>query len=481
MPSLPHLVGEAQTIGPPTNAKRARTSRPNFNKIHACPLPLTVYPLPVFIPHNPLSWLQIAYTVVSQTFLRPSSHPATPYTAYFSPETRSVHVTDPIAIRALWEHGFFGKGSLSRSEPSWLDRERKRRGLKAGDTSEEYTNKRRDERRLFKLERARKEREDIEKQLQEDRGSKKQSNEPTRQSVVKEDSRTQEVPNGHIEDTGRSSTTSDTGVILPPDKDPDATLSSGNGELPHPFHTSVESISKTFKSVHFPTNPEVPHSTTSNQTLGSPILSQEHLQLTLEEAFFLAHGLGVLSIHHLPTASSSTTTPIPLSALLPLFVHHTHIPPLPTSPPPHLSNPFLLSYVTYHHFRSLGWVVRPGIKFGVDYLLYKRGPVFAHAQFAVVVLPAYTHRYWTDTAGGRTWVEQRGKQEEGRPWWWLHCVNRVQGQVQKSLVVVFVEVPPPEKERVGEGEGEGDVRRLLGRYRIREFVVRRWVPNRSRD
>lgn len=45
-----------------------------------------------------------------------------------------------------------------------------------------------------------------------------------------------------------------------------------------------------------------------------------------------------------------------------------------------LDNPFLINYVVYHHYRSLGWVVKGGIKFCVDYLLYKRGPVFSHAE-----------------------------------------------------------------------------------------------------
>jgi tRNA-splicing endonuclease subunit Sen2 len=43
-------------------------------------------------------------------------------------------------------------------------------------------------------------------------------------------------------------------------------------------------------------------------------------------------------------------------------------------------NGFIVHYAVYHHFRSLGWVVKSGIKFCVDYLLYKRGPVFHHAE-----------------------------------------------------------------------------------------------------
>ena len=43
-------------------------------------------------------------------------------------------------------------------------------------------------------------------------------------------------------------------------------------------------------------------------------------------------------------------------------------------------NPFLINYAVYHHYRSLGWVVRGGIKFCADFLLYKKGPVFTHAE-----------------------------------------------------------------------------------------------------
>ena len=43
-------------------------------------------------------------------------------------------------------------------------------------------------------------------------------------------------------------------------------------------------------------------------------------------------------------------------------------------------NPFLIHYAAYHYYRSHGWVVKGGIKFCVDYLLYKRGPVFQHAE-----------------------------------------------------------------------------------------------------
>ncbi|KAI9837126.1 MAG: hypothetical protein M1838_004907, partial [Thelocarpon superellum] len=132
-------------------------------------MPLAVYPLPALVLHNPLSILSFALTYFLQSFQSWSSHPKRRPWGYLSVETRSVHVTDPEIIRELWERGFFGKGSLSRSEPTWLTKEKRRRGLTAHETSEELTAKRRQDRREFKNERARKEREAIEQKLQEER------------------------------------------------------------------------------------------------------------------------------------------------------------------------------------------------------------------------------------------------------------------------------------------------------------------------
>ena len=41
----------------------------------------------------------------------------------FDPATRSVWITNQKDSMILWRRGFFGKGDLSRSEPSWLARQ----------------------------------------------------------------------------------------------------------------------------------------------------------------------------------------------------------------------------------------------------------------------------------------------------------------------------------------------------------------------
>jgi tRNA-splicing endonuclease subunit Sen2 len=208
------------------------------------------------------------------------------------------------------------------------------------------------------------------------------------------------------------------------------------------------------------------------------ITNQEHLQLTLEEAYFLNYALGSLNI----TNTSSSTDALVKSNLPPtswdildLFRRHSYFPPLPSSKDLQPDDPFLLSYITYHHFRSLGWVVRPGLKFAVDFLLYERGVVFSHAAFAVLILPTYSDPYWFATPERTAKVE---KEKSRRNWHWFHAMNRVQNQVLKTLVVAYVDVPPP---LTVEEEGKKDVGGLLGRYKIREFCVKRWSANRNRE
>jgi hypothetical protein len=147
-------------------AKPKAQRKPNYAKIHARKLPLEVYPLPAFQPHNPLSLLPVLYAIVKDFIMPRSSHAQCPYQGYFSSKTRSVHVTDQTSIRALWEAGFFGKGTLSRSEPNWLASEKRRLGMMATETAEEYSVRRRKDRDEFKRQRARIEKEMIEEQRQ---------------------------------------------------------------------------------------------------------------------------------------------------------------------------------------------------------------------------------------------------------------------------------------------------------------------------
>ena len=441
--------------------------RPNYGKIHAKPLPETAHPLPPLIPHNPLSIFHVAFTYLYRLLLPPSSHPEILHQAYFSPETRSVHVTDEKAIRVLWERGFFGKGSLSRSEPSWLDREKKSRGLIANETSEEFTAQRRAERKKFKQERARKEREAIEEKLKEEKRFHEygQVAKPTARS------RYEGLNGGPVDSLAESVESLFEQQPLSPYLPPPIMLSLSDA----PSYTvgEKESVSRSPTELAADDAPKPTEQET--EIMAAAIEDQEHLQLNPAEAFFLTYALRILQIRDQVTSAF-----LPPEDLFTLFRQHSYFPPR-ESQDLRPDDPFLLQYVVYHHFRSLGWVVRPGIKFAVDWLLYLRGPVFSHAEFAVIVLPAYTHPYWRCTQE----LLKSTKKKESRSWWWLHCVNRVQSQVRKSLVICYVEVPPP---KAGTGLAEGiagvreiDIGLILRQYKVRELTLKRWTPNRERD
>jgi len=530
--------------------RRGPTRSQQLNKLYSLPAPVKTFPLPAFIPHNPLSLIQIVYIWLTQTLSPPSGHPEVSYQGWMSPETRSVHVTDQRSIRAFWEQGFYGKGSLSRSEPSWLVREKRRIGADASKTSEEVTRRRREERQQIKWERARKEREAIDQKLREERTQVKATL-PASAATGDSPLRIPQAPTGPREllslpnsqadllntvtlpsscpmktnglPLTAHNVTFDGNVPSPLNVPADEGLSdlalensasqeaksappkvhefSDSGESTHPAGTATtndtvhvnggtkldrpEGYSKQMKSpqsVHFsPTAEEIkftqteapgPETTESNIKKADEELlaieDMEHLQLSMEEAFFLSYGFGVLTILDPRTREALST-----QGLFRLFRQLSYFPPS-SAKSGRPDDPFMISYVVYHHFRSLGWIVRGGIKFGVDYLLYNRGPVFSHAEFAVMILPSYSDPYWSRDAETREYIRKK----QSRSWSWLHCINRVNAQVKKTLILVYVDVPPPLSEAVEESLG---IDKILGRYKVREIVLKRWISNRSRD
>ncbi|EED18064.1 tRNA-splicing endonuclease subunit Sen2, putative [Talaromyces stipitatus ATCC 10500] len=443
--------------------KHPRPAKPNYKHIHRFPLPVAVHPLPPLIPHNPLSVISVLLSYLTTYLVSPPKKEI--YSAYFDASTSSIQVTDPKTMRALWEMGFFGRGNLSRSEPSWLEREKKRRGLLATKTNEEVTGQRRVERREMKLERARKEQEAIAQQLKEEAarlqaGASRSSD----QLATSAGEHMNGFPNGSAD---RLALASEVVTVE------EHTNGPSNGSVEKITVSSGETSSTT-KTVRFSPvveekkfTPEPQESIYDSTKLAENVLiNEEHLQLTHEEALFLVYGLGALQVF-----DQDTNTIIPTPSLIKLFTQNSTFPARSDTEPISPDDPFLISYVAYHHFRSLGWVVRSGVKFGTDYLLYNRGPVFAHAEFAVLVLPSYENPYWESTPELREYSTKK----QSRSWWWLHGVNRVQAQVKKTLVLCFVDVPPP---LPSSWENLGGI---LRQYKVREILLRRWLPNRSRD
>lgn len=476
---------------PPSSSRLAgkkppRRKGPNYSYIHRYALPIRTYPLPTLIPHNPLSVIAIALSYLTQL----ASPPKQPmYKGYFSSATGSIHVTEEESTRALWEMGFFGKGSLSRSEPTWLETRRRK-----GSTSEEVTDLRRKERKEKKLERAKKEKEYIDEKLREEKrlnGSmngnpilishsvdtevasvvpcpdtppKSALERPNDNPSVPEDCQHRAVDNS----PPTPPLTLSSGSTPPSRQDAPRTCPDGRVKTVR-FSPTIEArefdlSAPTISPIKNPgSTPEL------EKVLGSQptnVKNEEHLQLSLEEAFFLNYALGVLEIF-----LDSSDTKLSSSSLLALFRRFSFSPPRSIAIPAEPDDPFVVSYAVYHHFRSQGWVVRSGVKFAVDYLLYNRGPAFSHAEFAVVILPSYTDQYWSATPE-RAEVVQK---ETAKGWWWLHGINRVQAQVLKSLVLCYVDIPAPK------GVDTQDISKLWEQYRLRTIIVKRWTPNRDRD
>lgn len=449
------------------------------------------------------------------------------HTAYWNHDTKTLTVTDEKSMIDLWQQGFFGKGSLSRSEPNWLKREKTRLGLIRDKVSEVETNRRRTERNRVKWDRARAEQEALEqKRLEEAALEKPQLEdvalpEPLPEPVVKTPARVAAaapvgplelllLPNSQLDLDSFSSR-----LTPPPEESIDSaevskssSSSSGNDDADSNTTTSEPTPLKQAKSVRFsPTvesteflhnDPPSPPRSVSSSSLkphgvnGNTATSQddstasgtdegarnptdsetelvvtnkEHLQLLPEETLFLTLAFGALKV-----IDSTTQEAIGPQDLLSLLRQNSYFPPRLSPQDLQPDDPFLIHYAVYHHFRSLGWVPRAGIKFGVDWLLYTRGPVFDHAEYGVLALPSYSDPYWKSV----------GKQAPQKSWHWLMGVNRVLSKVFKSVLLVYVEVPPPTA-FLEDGSPRGGLAELLKKYRIREQLVKRWSSNRNRD
>ncbi|KAF3941129.1 hypothetical protein ABW19_dt0209680 [Dactylella cylindrospora] len=471
----------ATVTAPLKSLSTTKYKRPNYNIIHAEPLPVTVYHAPPLIPHNPLSLLHHLFLYFFPP--TPSHEPA--YVGRFSPITLSIEITDPKAVTDLWRRGFWGKGSLSRSEPTWLHREMRRLGdTHVGETSEEVTRRRRDQRREMKKERARKEREELQK-IKETEAEKQHENGSTLGGKPAVDAKVvvdlEDEINGLNDLVDQpvhpSQSTTDTGLPTPPlsvsdevetgdttsSNVPDfgATPSAEAVATPPPL-TACGTSSLATKVVRFDSATDTKDVAPEKTIV---LDNEEHLQLTLSEAFFLVYALGILSIN-----SSASSVPLSLPEVFRLFLRYSVFPPLSEASISldnlNPDNPFLINYCVYHHFRSLGWVVKSGVKFSVDYLLYKRGPVFSHAEFAILILPNYSR--W------------EGRKDASKEWHWLHSITRVNSQVKKTVVLVYVDVPTPREVVNWEQEQDG-LKALFGKYRIREVALKRWISGRNRD
>ncbi|ODQ78852.1 hypothetical protein BABINDRAFT_168032 [Babjeviella inositovora NRRL Y-12698] len=402
--SRPETTPGSATAIPKNNKRR------NLMELYPFPLPIT----PIYLPsitNNPLSWLVAGYAYWT----------AFPKLALFSDESRAnqpsltpvnceyeyissaiiFKVTSPSGMITLWRSGFFGKGSLSRSDPSWSTRTARRvMGVGTVLTSEEITNLRRQERMGFKNARDRVQQMELELR-------RLMSQETTPEKIIKE--RT---------------------AVLEAEKTKLAELRADLQKKPVKLATTP--IDEEIREEDL----QLVHPVTGELT------QLEYLQLMPCEAVFLTL-IGCLKVPALPTSWSVLQMVVSGSA----------------------NCEELIRCIVYHHYRSLGWCVRSGIKFGTDFLLYKGGPPFTHAEHGIIIMQnqkGCRNTRWVDISG----------------------TARVVGGVKKNMIIAFVDVPEQDAyAKVVDGKEHDEVKLgvLYGLYKVTEVGYRRWVPSRNRE
>jgi tRNA-splicing endonuclease subunit Sen2 len=117
---------------------------------------------------------------------------------------------------------------------------------------------------------------------------------------------------------------------------------------------------------------------------------------------------------------------------------------------------FPIRFAVYHYYRSKKWVVRPGLKYGADFTLYKKGPSLDHSKYLVVIIPTIDETCALN-----------------RDWKWALLMSRLSAQVKKKLVICFVILP--HRFQVSDLL-QADI---LSEIKIRDVEMSRWVPNLS--
>ncbi|CAA7038219.1 unnamed protein product [Microthlaspi erraticum] len=159
------------------------------------------------------------------------------------------------------------------------------------------------------------------------------------------------------------------------------------------------------------------------------------IQLTFEEAFFLFYNLNCIKI-------SLHGRRLENEVELWRFVRS-------------IKPNFATSYKAYSHLRLKNWIVRPGLQYGVDFVVYRHHPSLVHSEFAVLVKSVDGNdrlRVWSDS----------------------HCSVRLTGSVAKTLLVLYINGEEVNREDM-------NLPLCLEDYTVEEVTVRRWSPELNRE
>ncbi|GME67543.1 unnamed protein product [Ambrosiozyma monospora] len=379
------------------------------------PLPVDIVPVPQLIPHNPLSWcvVGICFFIGWAKINNKKAH------VVYDQESMTFKIPDPKDMHRIWSSGYFGKASLSRSEPTWTDRTKKRLlNVNTKETvSEDVVKQRRKERAEFKKERQRLD--ELEKQY-------RLEGDDVKLKLLDEERR-----NFNDKSKGRVKNDNETKQHI------------------HHHRLNKENKGEPSSSTYQPTLADLRKEDRDLIVDGKDIRNLEYLELMPVEALFL----NIINSVNV-TIEGKSYTSIQLFKLL--CETYGEITP---------NNPFILQFLVYFHYKTLGWCARSGFKFSSDYILYERGPPFQHAKFAVTIVDnsVVNKKSWTDYGS----------------------VYRVVSGVKKSMVLCFVDSPDKEEFVEAwhslEDSSLQSLKSLLSLYGIDEIIYRRWSPSRTRE
>lgn len=177
---------------------------------------------------------------------------------------------------------------------------------------------------------------------------------------------------------------------------------------------------------------------------GFPV--REALHLTFEETFFLLFGLGCLQVIHFDGSLLDIN-----NAWLYFCKERAD---------------FLQKYVVYHYYRSKGWVVKPGFKYGGDFLLYKEGPPFYHASYIVIV----------EVVDADSLIIDPTTVTRSMTWNNLFGLERLSETAAKEILFAQVLWPSSISQDISTSSPE-----ILSEFTVRELLWRRWNPKQHRE
>jgi hypothetical protein len=252
------------------------------------------------------------------------------------------------------------------------------------------------------------------------------------------------------------------------------------------------------------------------------------VQLSCQEAFFLAHILACCSVYAVQQAPEQPQQ----QEQHPQQQQQQQQGQQPLAPAelwswccsnaPGSALAFVSRYAAYKHFRCKGWLPLPGLLYGADYVLYKLHPDLAHSDFLVLVMverPEPTAAAAAAAAGGAAAGQQQQQQQppvmdggsrrgavqlseqqqqlqlgqhelsvlggdgsssaagEGSvctqlTWLDAHIMQRLARQVLKQLLLLYVVIP--------HGLQLGSVE-CMQQVSVREVLLQRWVPSEHRE